>query len=292
MNRMKKLYNILLIAVMLFGYGTQLSAQDDAKPKKIRLSLSYTNVNNMGPRLTAKVLARVERSYLGVDSVTVNFYYGEEENMELLGSTVTQENGEALFLVPEVLRKVMDTTDVFVFSAAVENQEGYADRDTDVEILRSKTYLSLVEEDSTRIARFRILGVDDEGEFTPVEGLNPVFYVERLFGMLPISDEFVETDSDGSCEIVFPEDLPGDKDGKLKVIVLIDDHEDYGTLKAVQQINWGVPIVDNGHQNARTLWSTAENAPRPLVITVCSVLLGIFMIVLYIIYSLFKIRSV
>ena len=39
-----------------------------------------------------------------------------------------------MLLLPETLRKVIDTTDIFTFIATIEDQPGIKDADSDIEI--------------------------------------------------------------------------------------------------------------------------------------------------------------
>lgn len=287
-----------MASLILFLAGiysaSALNAQSDStavEPVKIRLSLTYQNINNTGPRLLATVKTKVGRSYTTLEDIKINFYYGESDGGEYLGSLHTNGSGEALFLVPETLRKVIDTTGLYHYTAAVENQEGVRDKETDIEIIQTRAELKFIEEDSVRKIRYRFLAADSAGMLSPVAGLKPVFHVERLFGLLPISGDFTETDEEGYCEIVCPGDLPGDKDGRINVVVKIDDHDDYGTIISKAYIDWGTPLIQNEMRTERELWSSRANAPRYLVIIVNTILLGIGFTLLYIVYNLYRIYT-
>ena len=52
-----------------------------------------------------------------------------------------------------------------------------------------------------------------------------------------------------------------------------------------------MPLVDSHEGLRRELWSSRNNAPLPLVITISGMLLGIWAIIGIIIFQLFKIRE-
>lgn len=283
----------MILSISLCSEGI-LIGQDDTtvnEPVKIRLSLLYQNINNTGPRLLATVKTKVDRSYITLEDVNVKFYFGDSDESLYLGSLKTNDSGEALFLVPETLRKIIDTTAVYLYTAAVQNEPGIKDKETDVEIIKSKVDLSFYEEDSIKKVRYQFWTADSLGNMIPVEDLNPIFYIERLFGLLAVSGEFATTDEEGVCEIVFPDNLLGDSNGKLKVLVKIDDHDDYGTIIAKAQIDWGIPLVQSDQSLERELWSSGANAPIYLVFIVNALLGGIVFTLIYIIFNLYRIYT-
>ena len=280
----------LLLSFSSFSFA-QIGEVEEVTPRKIRLSLSYTNINNTGPRLLAKVRTKIDKSYKSVKGAEVRFYFGEKDESNFLGSMKTNENGEVLFLVPETLRKTIDTTDVYLYTAAINGDPTIIDKETDVEIIRSKTSLETITEDSIKKIRFTILAADSAGILQPVADLDPVFYVERLFGYLPISDDLVTTNEKGIAEIEFPENIPGDYQGNVKIIVKLDDHDDFGTLEGFNIVDWGIPNIQNDKIQARELWSSRSNSPLYLIVIVNVLVFGIWIVIGYIIYNLYRIKK-
>jgi len=125
-----------------------------------------------------------------------------------------------------------------------------------------------------------------------LEEIDLFFYVERTFSLLPIGDVFNTTDENGEVTIEFPADLPGDSVGNVKVIVKLEDAEDYSNTETSEIINWGIPTQIDVKKEQRSLWAAGANAPISLLLltnTLIAVAWGIIFYILYRIYQISKI---
>ncbi|NQW36925.1 MAG: hypothetical protein HQ471_07975 [Flavobacteriales bacterium] len=118
------------------------------------------------------------------------------------------------------------------------------------------------------------------------------FFVKRTFSLLKIGDGFNETDEDGVVEVAFPSDLPGDAEGNVTIIVKILDNDLYNDLSVETIKKWGVPTIINDDKDERSLWAAAANAPITLIISVTGMIFVIWFIILYIIFSFYKISKI
>lgn len=128
---------------------------------------------------------------------------------------------------------------------------------------------------------------DSVGE--PVPELDLYFFVERTFKPLPIGDIFNTTDDEGKVTIEFPVDLPGDTLGNVRIIARIQDSDEFADTEVMHEINWGVPLEIDRHENKRTLWAAGANAPITLLILVNSLILIAWSIIFYMIFQLYRI---
>ena len=85
--------------------------------------------------------------------------------------------------------------------------------------------VSLSFSDENDIKTIRATAVDASG--VPIEELDLYFYVTRTFSLLPIGDVFNTTDENGVVEIKFPNDLPGDTEGNVEIVVKIIESDLY-----------------------------------------------------------------
>ncbi len=116
-------------------------------------------------------------------------------------------------------------------------------------------------------------------------------YAKKSFGLLPLSPEGTSTDATGTVVIDFPTDLPGDSLGNVMVIAKIEDNDVLGNLEVIKEVKWGIPKFTFEAFHNRALWGTAANAPLPLVISVTSMIVGVWGVIFYIISRLFKINK-
>lgn len=126
----------------------------------------------------------------------------------------------------------------------------------------------------------------------PIEDLELYFYVQRTFSLLPIGDFFNATDENGIVEIPFPEDLPGDVEGHVKIVVKILESDMYNDLTLEVIKKWGVPSPLDQTEEKRSLWAAAANAPITLVIGTSGMILAMWFIIGYIIFILYKIAKI
>lgn len=287
---------LLIFSILLIIPGRQVWAQQEEQTapekKSARLSLDYLNINNDGPRLIATVKTKGERSYENVPEVSVDFYFKYKDQDNKLGTVITNEKGEATLILPETLRKTLDTLNQFTYLAAIENSEEFDDEEVEAAVWRSHITLELEEQDSTKVVRFSISEPDSLGELTGVEEVEATFYVQRLFGLLPISEVLETTDEEGYLEVEFPNNIPGDSNGEVVIVAKVDDHERFGYLEIRKSTNWGLAQKINPDELARELWSSRANAPIYLIIVVNLMILGVWGMIGYIISQIFKIRRI
>ena len=241
--------------------------------------------------MSATVKTKIERSYVSVPGVEINFYLDSISSESILGRAVTGGDGKAVYLLPETLRKVMLKKHEFLYIAAIENNDKFNDSETDIEIHNSFIDLTFEEEDSVRTLKVFFGTPDSIGNMIPVEDVELNIYVKRLFGLLLVFEDAEYTDENGELVVVFPDDIPGGENGTLKIIVQAEEHELFGTVKSIKERNWGSIVDANSIEINNTLWSTNANAPLSLIITVSLTVLGIWGIIGYIIYLLFRIKN-
>lgn len=132
---------------------------------------------------------------------------------------------------------------------------------------------------------------DQEG--LPIEDLELYFYVKRTFSLLPIGDPFNSTDENGIIEIEFANDLPGDTEGNLEIVIKLIESDLYNDQTVEVIKDWGIPIViEDPKSEKRSLWSAAANAPLSLIFLITSMIAAVWYIICYIIFTLFKISRI
>lgn len=133
--------------------------------------------------------------------------------------------------------------------------------------------------------------VDQSG--MPIEDLELYYYVKRTFSLLPIGDPFNSTDENGIIEVEFPNDIPGDTEGNVVIVVKILESDLYNDQTLEVTKNWGIPtILEDPKTEKRSLWAAAANAPISLIVIVSSMIFAVWSIIFYIIFKLYKISRI
>lgn len=116
--------------------------------------------------------------------------------------------------------------------------------------------------------------------------------VKRALCLLPVGKDLNYTDEEGNVEIAFPNNIPGDKEGNLTVIVKLDEDDNYGTVQYEKAVKWGVPLLHPENPLAgRSIIGNANNAPWFIVVSISAILIGIWGYLCYIVYGLFRIKK-
>ena len=114
-------------------------------------------------------------------------------------------------------------------------------------------------------------------------------YAKRYFGRLQL-DKGTVTDKDGIAYYKFPSDLPGDKDGNVEVIASVTD-DNYGEVTYQTRMKIGIPTNKPGLTEQRAIWNVVSKSPIWLIVTYTSCVLFLGLFLLYIVFSLWKIRK-
>ena len=151
--------------------------------------------------------------------------------------------------------------------------------------------LTFSEKDGKKLITAKAYEVAGDSTGAPIPDLDLFFYVDRSFSPLPIGDVFNTTDEAGKATIEFPEDLPGDTLGNVKIIAKIKDSDDYADTEVSKVVQWGVPMIIDHSENKRTLWAASANAPISLLLLVNGLIVAAWGIILFIFYKIYLISK-
>ncbi len=262
-------------------------AQQSGKKAKARIGLQYFNLGEQ-EQLVATVKSKIEGKYQRISNIKVNFYRELMAEENLLGSTLTNDQGNAILVLHQ--NALTDSSLLTTYIASIENNDRFRDKEDEIYIKKALMQLELEEEDSVKWARIFVGSPDEEtGEVLPASDVEIRVLIKRLLGTLPISEDLEYTDEEGYVHIEFPSDFPGDKDGNLNLIAQVNEHEEFGNLEIRKTIAWGTPVSFDPIHETRELWSARANAPLSLILIVNSILIGVWGILIYIIFQFSKI---
>lgn len=296
MKNQLKILKALVLSLLVLSSQMMMAQEETAekpvKKSKARISLDYTIYNNTGPRLTATVKTKIDRSYVNVPDVKVNFYIDSISKASRLGETLSNENGEAIFLIPQTLTKRIAKDPSFEYFVTISDNDRLKDAKRDIEVKRSFFEMNLKVEDSVKKVQVFVGAPDSTGEIVPVEDIEVKVYVKRLFGELPITEGFETTNAEGIMETTFPDDIPGDETGNLMILAKVEEHDEYGTLIVAKKIAWGLPLTTDPDELKGELWSARNNAPQSLVVIINGMIIAIWGVILYIFLQILKIKRI
>lgn len=164
------------------------------------------------------------------------------------------------------------------------------EKTTEAETETATMKISFSEEDSIKMCKAVVVNGDK-----PIEGVEVRFYAKRFFSLLPLipDGKAIATDENGEASVEFPKDLPGDSKGTITIIAKVEDDEKYGSIEAQDSVKWGTIIsfaAQEEEWNERSLSGTGEKAPIYLLTTAAFIICGVWGILIYIAFSLVRIK--
>lgn len=250
------------------GIGMELIFTQNAN-KTFNLKATVTDEENGEP------VAGLALTY----SVTVN------DQVIELGKATTNTLGVAELKDAKLdeLRKMGHS-----FSCAVSfaGNSDFLENEARVEIKDATLTITHEVVDSVNTVYATLSTWDENNEVMPVEEAEVKLYVPRLFSLLPVADITIEEGGEG--EIEFPSDIPGGKNGELRILARLEEHEEFGNIESSIQTTWGTKQIQDA-QSKRALWS--PDAPLWMVITFTILMTVVWAHYYLIVYYLFRIKK-
>ena len=98
MNKHSKIFFTAILLQLL-----AITAFSQAEKNDLSLSISYFNSNNHIQYLVAHAKSKIDGKFQMIPNINLSFYIGTEDSANLLGKAVTNDKGDALFLMLLIL---------------------------------------------------------------------------------------------------------------------------------------------------------------------------------------------
>ena len=282
---------ILTSCICLFFAGLCYADETEYQQKApVRIYLEhYKNPERHQLKLT--VLARKEKRYLPANAVKVDLYKTVIDSGNFLGSAITDADGKATYTLTQEQFQWANSVREVDYYAVVSESETLMGAKKKLNIKDVQLDVTFFIEDSVKYVKAKVYEIDSAGNIIPKKRVKVQFLVQRPLNPLNIGDNYSSTDENGIVSTEFPDDLPGDKDGHLNIIVRIID-DDYGMVDSSTIKQWGIPTLIDDQTLKRSLWASGANAPISLLIFINSLILGVWGMICYIIYNVFIINKI
>lgn len=278
------LKTIILLLVLPAAFPGSLQAETGDGAIEPSLDLRYLKNTEDQIVLTATVVYYLDRQPVPLPGCIIHFTAGEDSVL-YLGSVQTDKEGIAVLTLDHFPASSADAEGTVRFRAGYSGNDTLAEAEMDAYVKDVNLQASLKMIDSVRTVTAHATRVID-GDTVPAADEDIYFQVKRMFSNLPVEEGFL--DENGEMSIDFPNDIPGDADGYLEVIVKFDENYEFGNVEKRERIQWGVPTHHQRPESYRALWT--QIAPLWMIITLTIMLTGVWSHYLYVIIQLFRIR--
>jgi hypothetical protein len=284
-------HKLLIILLLLLAFG-KLQAQDSVELSPTILSLRYFLPENKVPYIIVNTKKKVGRKFEPVKNISVNVFYNEATENNLLGEITTAENGEGRIAFPPSFKNTWDSLIEFKFVAASVPAKGEAVLEADLTIKKAILVVDTLVDAEARTVTAQ-LKEKVGNEWVAVKEIEMKLGLKRSLGNLTVGDaETFTSDSTGTASAAFIRDsMPGDEKGNLVLVARVEDNDIYGNLVVEKSVPWGVKEKTAEHFWHRTLWSTGNRAPVWLLFLALSIIIGVWGTLFYLVKQLLKIKK-
>ena len=272
MKRQLIIIKLSIISILAFTFGLfslDASAKTNAK-ERVRMKMYYFKTASGDRRIDIGLTAGSGKDMHGVSEGEVVLNAVLNDSTFTLATLTTDTLGEVSLYFAEDYVFPLNEEGKFVLEAVYDGNDVYRSASNDLEIMDLNLNISFEIEDSVKYLRVVATRPDIDGSMVPVEELEILIGVQRLYSVLPIDD--METDEDGMAEMEFPDDIPGNAEGIIEIVTRIDDSDDFGTVAVKSSTDWGVPVSYEVQPLPRQLFT--DEAPIWMIASVFVMLLG------------------
>jgi len=260
-------------------------AQEESEKNPAFVIINYVQ-SDMQKKLVVSLTARIEgeRGRKKLEGAAIEFYTTSNDSSILLGDATTDAEGIAILVLDPGLQILPNEEGEIEFSANYKGSNEFDEATKSISVKPIDLVVSFAEIDSVKNIAVSAFYKQPNGEEIPVEE-DVVFYVPRQFSMLKIGEVELQ---EGEGLIQFPETLPGDSIGNLKIMARIEESREFGTVETIAIKDWGQlrpPVVI---EKRRGLGDT--DAPLWMVYTLIVLLSAVWFHYVYLMYVLFSIK--
>ena len=285
-------HKLFIIFLFLLGAAiNKISAQDSAAAEPV-LSVRYFLPENKVPYLELNTKKKIGRKFEPITGISVNVYFNEAEEKNLLGKIITGNTGLGRVAFPASFKATWDSLNEFKFVAVSLATKGMESLSSDITIKKAILVIDTVVEDGVKTMTAQ-LKEKNGAEWVAVKEIEIKLGLKRLLGNLSVGDaETYTSDSTGTASAGFLRDsIPGDKKGNLTLVARVEDNDSYGNLVEEKVVPWGKAVLAENHFWHRTLWSTGNRAPKWLLFIAFSIIIGVWGTIFYLVKEVLKIRK-
>ena len=279
--------SIFLALVGCFIFTVNSVYGQEAEKNSVRFKAYYTKIMDSISYFNVTVFSRIDKENVDVANVDLTFYNEIGDDEIELGTAKTDMHGECKFVLDNLNMIKPDSTNTYNINIKFKGNDAFKRASKSLSFKDATILAKLVTKDSINY----ITGtLKDTATDSVLSDRTLNVQLQRMFRNLRIGDEFNSTDEDGTIIVPIEEGLPG-VNGILTFEVVLQDSDDYGTVRALVKAPIGTPIKDESTFDERTMWSPRNKTPLFLLIFPNLLILGIWGIIVYLIINLFKISK-
>jgi hypothetical protein len=287
-NKLKFNYIVYVLAVFtIVPISTHIVYGQTPKKNTVRLRADYFKIMNDHIYFDIKASSKIDKQTIGVAHIDIIVSNLIDDEEKVLGTVQTNMEGIGRFSLKSLNLIKADSTNMYNMKFSFKGNDTFKKASKSVSFKDANIEAKLITKDSIHFVQARLF---DANLNTPISERLLNVQLQRLFRPLRIGPEFNSTDINGTILVSIPEDIPG-VNGNLTFEVVLNDSDDFGTVKALVKAPIGIPIVDESTFDERTMWSPRNKTPYLLLILPNLVIIAMWGLIIYLTINLFKISK-
>ena len=278
---------LAILSVFVLNISSSHLYAQKAKKNKARLNIQYVKIMDGEIYFDIKASSRINKKTVKISDIEINIFNELEDERIDLGKTVTNMEGESRFKLKNLNLIKPDSSNTYNVLFTFKGNDSYKKAKRSISFKDVSIVAEIIVKDSLNYISATLIDTETD---SPIADENLTVQVQRLFKPLRIGEEFNNTDDDGSIVVPIEQGIPG-IDSNLTFEVVLNESDDYGTVKAMVTGQVGVAIVDESSYDQRTMWSPRNKTPIFLLIFPNLIIIGIWGIIVYLILNLFKLSK-
>ena len=279
-------YIISALVMVLFLLGMPSLVGQSQEKHRVRLKADYIKQMDAGSYLDIKASARINKQTVGIEGIELQVVNEIDDEEIELGTLTTDQKGEGVFAL-DLNGLKADSLNTYSLSVSFKGTDSLRRASRTVQFKDAALKANLITRDSVNYIEAVL---KDAVTDSILSEQNVKVQVQRLFAPLVLSDEINLTDDTGTILVAIPEGIPG-VESRLTIETVLEDSDDYGTVKATLDAPIGVPIIDESTYDERTLWGPRGKTPIFILLFTGLLVVGTWGTILYLIRILFKIAK-
>ena len=266
-----------LVAIASF----QLSAQNIPSTIELKEIKSTDDSRIFNVKLTGESEAGV----VPVFKAKIDFICIADGKTNVLGSVTTDKEGKSTLKLDKNTNFLTNKEGVSEVKASFIGTGKLVSSEASIKFKELNLQLTLEGKDSVNSIKLQATTTGLKGEVIPLKETNFNVYVMGLYSKLKVGECFVDA---GVGTLEFPNNIPGDENGNLKIFVRLEENEVYGEVEKIENAKWG-NHRSGFIESERSLWTSG--APIWMITTLIILLAGVWSHYMYAIIQMIKIRK-
>lgn len=287
--KMRFIYFSLLFITFIGGISVHAQEEEEEEKEKNSVGLTIQYVKIMGGDLyfDVKATSKIDKQFVKVSNIDLFFFNDIDDERIKLGKITTNTLGKGRFSIKNIKSLKPDAENIYNISIDFLGNKQFEEITEYVSFKDAEIKASLYNEDSINYVTATLI---DPVTGAPIVEAYLDVQIQRMFKALKIGEEFNITDENGTVIVPIDQGIPG-LNGVLTIEVVLNESEEYGTIKAMINAPIGKHIIDESTFDERTMWSPRNKTPLFLLIFPNLLIFGIWGLIIYLIRNLFKITK-